>query len=31
MRQCAELVFVPPRFGVYRGVARQIGWPVRDR
>jgi DNA polymerase IV len=24
MRQCAELVFVPPRFEVYRGVSRQI-------
>ena len=24
MRQCAELVFVPPRFGVYRAVSRQI-------
>jgi DNA polymerase-4 len=24
MRQCAELVFVPPRFDVYRAVSRQI-------
>jgi DNA polymerase-4 len=24
MRQCAELVFVTPRFDVYRAVARQI-------
>ena len=24
MRQCAELVFVPPRFEVYRAVSRQI-------
>jgi DNA polymerase-4 len=24
MRQCAELVFVQPRFNVYRGVSRQI-------
>ena len=24
MRQCAELIFVPPRFEVYRGVSRQI-------
>jgi DNA polymerase IV len=24
MRLCAELVFVPPRFGVYRAVSRQI-------
>ena len=24
MRQCAELVFVPPRFDVYRTVSRQI-------
>jgi DNA polymerase IV len=24
MRQCAELVFVPPRFDVYRSVSRQI-------
>jgi len=24
MRQCAELVFVPPRFDIYRGVSRQI-------
>src|SRR5712671_4041179 len=23
MRQCAELVFVPPRFDVYRAVSRQ--------
>src|ERR1700727_2919543 len=24
MRQCADLVFVPPRFDVYRSVSRQI-------
>src|SRR6266700_6345838 len=24
MRQCAELIFVPPRFDVYRAVSRQI-------
>src|SRR6201986_4234225 len=24
MRQCPELVFVPPRFDVYRAVSRQI-------
>ena len=24
MRKCAELVFVPPRFEVYRAVSRQI-------
>jgi DNA polymerase IV len=24
MRQCVELVFVPPRFDVYRAVSRQI-------
>jgi nucleotidyltransferase/DNA polymerase involved in DNA repair len=24
MRKCAELVFVPPRFDVYRAVSRQI-------
>jgi nucleotidyltransferase/DNA polymerase involved in DNA repair len=24
MRQCAELVFVPPRFDVYRAISRQI-------
>src|ERR1700693_3455886 len=24
MRLCAELVFVPPRFDVYRGISRQI-------
>jgi DNA polymerase IV len=24
MRRCAELVFVPPRFEVYRAVSRQI-------
>src|SRR5256886_6340209 len=24
LRQCAELVFVPPRFDVYRAVSRQI-------
>src|SRR6201998_1752255 len=24
MRQCPDLVFVPPRFDVYRGVSRQI-------
>src|ERR1700755_3508466 len=24
MRQCADLVFVPPRFEVYRAVSRQI-------
>src|ERR1700735_4869355 len=24
MRQCAELVFVPPRFEVYRAVSREI-------
>jgi DNA polymerase IV len=24
MRRCAELVFVPPRFDVYRAVSRQI-------
>jgi DNA polymerase IV len=24
MRQCAELVVVPPRFDVYRAVSRQI-------
>ena len=24
MRQCAELIFVPPRFEIYRAVSRQI-------
>ena len=24
MRQCADLVFVPPRFDVYRSISRQI-------
>src|SRR6202035_5333052 len=24
MRQCPDLVFVPPRFGAYRAVSRQI-------
>src|SRR5712675_174774 len=24
LRQCAELVFVPPRFDVYRAISRQI-------
>ena len=24
MRKCAKLVFVPPRFDVYRAVSRQI-------
>src|SRR4029078_11157860 len=30
MRQCAELVFVPPRFALYRAVSRQIHAIFRD-
>jgi hypothetical protein len=30
MRRCAELVFVPPRFEVYRAVSRQIRVIFRD-
>src|SRR6186997_1577267 len=30
MRQCAELVFVPPRFDLYRAVSRQIHAIFRD-
>lgn len=30
LRQCAELVFVPPRFDVYRAVSRQIHAIFRD-
>jgi len=30
MRKCAELVFVPPRFDVYRAVSRQIQTIFRD-
>src|SRR3954451_23773689 len=30
MRKCAELVFVPPRFDVYRAVSRQIHAIFRD-
>ncbi len=30
MRKCAELVFVPPRFDVYRAVSRQIKAMFRD-
>jgi DNA polymerase-4 len=30
MRKCAELVFVPPRFEVYRAVSRQIQAIFRD-
>ena len=30
MRKCAELVFVPPRFDVYREVSRQIHAIFRD-
>ena len=30
MRKCAELVFVPPRFEVYRAVSRQIHEIFRD-
>jgi DNA polymerase IV len=30
MRKCAELVFIPPRFDVYRAVSRQIQAIFRD-
>ena len=30
MRRCPELVFVPPRFNVYRGVSRQVHAIFRD-
>ena len=30
MRKCAELVFVPPRFDVYRAVSRQIHAVFRE-
>ena len=30
MRKCVELVFVPPRFEVYRAVSRQIHAIFKD-
>ena len=30
IRKCAELVFVPPRFDVYRGVSKQIHVVFKD-
>ena len=30
MRKCAELMFVPPRFEVYRAVSRQIHAIFKD-